>query len=105
MKCGQAGCRCHEDPEARHGPYFSVTRGVGGQTRSRYLTPEQAALAKQQVKAGQDFRKEVDGYWQACERWADAQLDSAQAASTGEAAKKGGSRRRSTSKSSARSKR
>jgi hypothetical protein len=105
MKCGQAGCRCHGDAKARHGPYFSVTRVVGGQTRSRYLTAEQAELAKRQVEAGQEFRKECDRYWQACERWADAQLDAALAASEAEAAQKGGSKKPSTQKLSRRSKR
>src|SRR3989304_4780134 len=71
MKCGQAGCRCQQAPEARHGPYFSLTRGAGGTTRSRYLTEEQAGLARAQVVAGQELRKRVDDYWGACERWAD----------------------------------
>ena len=105
MKCGQAGCRCHEDPKARHGPYFSVTRGVGGQTRSRYLAAEQAELARRQVETGQMFRREVDRYWQACERWADAELDAAAAVPEAEAAKKGGSKKPSTRKSPPRSKR
>jgi hypothetical protein len=104
MKCGQKGCRCHEDPQARHGPYYSITRAAGGRTRSRYLTTEQAALAQQQVEAGQEFRRQVDAYWQACEQWADAQLEAPQAASQ-EAAKKGGSKKPSTWRSSPRSKR
>ena len=41
VKCHKPGCRCAEDPAARHGPYASLTRGVGGQTRSRWLTAEQ----------------------------------------------------------------
>ena len=24
MKCGQKECRCQHDPQARHGPYFSL---------------------------------------------------------------------------------
>jgi len=28
MKCGKAACACHADQDARHGPYFSLTRGV-----------------------------------------------------------------------------
>jgi len=43
MKCGQKQCRCHQDPRARHGPYYSLTRMEGGKTRSRYLSAEQAA--------------------------------------------------------------
>ena len=99
MKCGQSECRCQEGLQARHGPYYSLTRAQGGQTRSRYLTSEQAALARRQVETGQRFRQQVETYWQACEQWADAQLD------TPEAAPKGGSQRPSRPKSSRRSKR
>jgi len=105
MKCGQKGCRCQHDPAARHGPYYSLTRMEGGKTRSRYLTAEQAALVRQQVESGQEFRKRVEAYWRVCERWADAQLDTPEAVSGEEAAKKGGSRRSSTRRSSPRSRR
>ena len=104
MKCGRKQCRCQHDPQARHGPYYSLTRAEGGKTRSRYLTAEQAALARQQVEAGQEFRKQVEAYWQACEQWGDAQLEAPEAAWR-EAAKKGASKRRSKPRSSARSKR
>ena len=103
MKCGQKGCRCQQDPQARHGPYYSLTRGEGGKTRSRYLSPQQAEVARRQVEAGQEFRKQVEAYWQACERWADAQLD-AEAAAGEQAAKKGASKRPSKRRSSLRSK-
>ena len=101
MKCGRKDCRCQQDPAARHGPYYSLTRAEGGTTRSRYLTAEQAALARQQVEAGQAFRAQVDAYWQACEQWADAQLDTPEAVSQ-ETAKKGASKRRLKPRSSAR---
>src|SRR5437667_357765 len=40
MKCGKAGCPCQEDPKARHGPYYSLTRPTAGKTHSRYLSPQ-----------------------------------------------------------------
>ncbi len=104
MKCGQKECRCQHDPQARHGPYFSLTRAEGGKTRSRYLSAEQAALARQQVEAGQEFRKQVERYWQACEQWGDSQLEASAVASQ-EAPKKGASKRRLQSRSSPKSKR
>jgi hypothetical protein len=104
MRCGRTECRCQQDPGARHGPYYSLTRAEGGKTRSRYLTAEQAALARQQVEAGQEFRRHVEEYWQACEQWADAHLDTVEAASQ-EAAKKGGSKRRLKPRSSPKSRR
>jgi hypothetical protein len=104
MKCGQSGCRCQQEPQARHGPYFSLTRVEAGKTRSRYLDASQASVARRQLEAGQRFRKHMEAYWQACEQWADAQLDAPEAAAA-EAAKKGASKKPSTRKSSPRSKR
>lgn len=104
MKCSKPGCACAEDPDARHGPYFSLTRGVQGSTRSRLVSAEQAQRVRSQIEAGQDFRRQVEAYWQACEQWADAQLETPVAASQ-EAAKKGGSKRPLRPRSSPRSKR
>jgi hypothetical protein len=102
VKCHKPGCRCAEDPAARHGPYYSLTRGVGGQTQSRWLTAEQADLVRQQVEAGQRFRAEVEAYWAACEAWADAQLAPPAAPAAGQ---KRGSPRPSRPRQSARSRR
>ena len=104
VKCSKPGCLCAERPQARHGPYYSLTRAVAGRTQSRFLSAEQAAIARRQVAAGRQFRQQVDAYWVACERWADAQLD-APAAASQEAAQKGGSPRPSRRRSSRRSRR
>ena len=88
MKCGKASCPCQRDPKARHGPYYSLTRPMAGKTQSRYLSAEQAELAREQIAQGHKFREQVEEYREACERWADAQLESSPAAST-EAAEKG----------------
>jgi len=103
VKCSKPGCRCAEDPAARHGPYYSLTRGVGGQTQSRWLRAEQADVARGQVEAGQRFRAQVDAYWTACEGWADAQLGAPAAAPA--AGEKRGSPRPSRRRRSARSRR
>src|SRR6266480_1129125 len=50
MKCGKASCPCQEDSQARHGPYYSWTRPMAGKTHSRYLSPEQAELARKQIE-------------------------------------------------------
>jgi len=36
--CGKAGCRCAEDPEARHGPYLEWGRRHSGKLLHRNLT-------------------------------------------------------------------
>jgi len=104
LRCNKPGCACADRPDARHGPYYRVVRVVDGKTRSRHVSAAQADLLRTQVEAGREFRKHVEAYWQACEQWADAQLDAPEAASQ-EAAKKGGSKRRSRPRSSPRSKR
>jgi len=104
VKCSKPGCLCAERPQARHGPYYSLTRAVAGRTRSRFLSAEQAAIVRRQVTAGRQFRQQVDAYWEACERWADAELEAPEAVLP-EAAQKGGSPRPSRRRSSRRSRR
>lgn len=99
MKCGKQRCACARDETARHGPYFSLTRREGGRTRSRRLTAEQAERVREQLAAGRAFREQVEAFWQACEAWADAELEP-QAA---RGAEKRGSRRSSRRKSRPRS--
>ena len=103
VKCSKPGCACAQDPKARHGPYHSLTQAVEGRTRSRFLTAEQAHLARQQMDAGRKFRARVDAYWEACQAWADGQL--ADVATSSEETKKGGSKRAPRTKSSRKSKR
>ncbi len=102
VKCSKVGCGCNQDPNARHGPYYSLTRGVGGSTRSRFLNPAQAERAREQIAAAHQFREQVEEYWDACERWADRELEAVEAgpeeASKKRASKKS-SRRRSARKS------
>jgi hypothetical protein len=102
VKCSKPGCPCASDPDARHGPYFSLTRGVGGRTESRFVSAAQAELVRRQVQAGQHFRRQVEAFWEACEQWANAQLEGPAAAS--EAAQKRGSRQRWKPKSPKKSK-
>ena len=104
VKCSKPGCPCAERPAARHGPYSSLTRAVGGRTQSRWVSAEQAELVRRQIDAGRQFRLQVDAYWGACEHWADAQLD-APAAASPEAAERGGFARPSRPKSGRRWKR
>jgi hypothetical protein len=104
IQCSKPGCPCGQDPKARHGPYFSLTRAVEGKTRSRYLTPEQAVLARQQIEAGQEFRTQLEAYWEGCEDWADRELEGSATAAAREA-EKGGFQPTSKTKSSRKSRR
>lgn len=103
MKCGQAGCACQRNPKAAHGPYFTLTQKVDGKTRSRYIAPEQAPVVRRQIESGRQFRERVEAYWEACERWADEQLEAIPVSA--EEAEKGGSRQTWKAKSPRKSKR
>src|SRR6266852_539814 len=74
VKCGKSACPCAQDPKAGHGPDFSFTHAVKGQTQSRFLSADQAAVARHPIERGQRFRREVDAYWKRCERAADQEL-------------------------------
>jgi hypothetical protein len=103
MKCGQAACACQRDPQAAHGPYFTLTQKVEGKTRSRYISPDQASVVRWQIESGRQFRERVEAYWEACEGWADEQLEAVPASA--EEAEKGGSRPTWKAKSPRKSKR
>ena len=42
--CGKPGCRCAQDPQARHGPYYEWGHMIGGKLVHRMVTPAQAEL-------------------------------------------------------------
>ena len=104
LRCGKPNCRCATHEDARHGPYFNLTRTVGGRTRSRRLSAQQAERARLQVAAGREFRQQVEAYWEACERWADAELAEAKVGS-GDTVEKKGSKRSSRPRSRPKSRR
>jgi hypothetical protein len=49
MKCGKPNCRCHEDPAARHGPYYDWSHRKAGKLVHRYVSAEQAQLLGQAI--------------------------------------------------------
>lgn len=98
QKCGKKSCPCHFDQDARHGPYYSLTRAVGGKTKTVHLRADEAEIVRWQVEVGRMFRRELEDYWQACERCADEEIAALRSTSP-EAAEKGGSGRRSKRRS------
>lgn len=47
--CGRPNCRCADDPEARHGPYYEWSRREAGRQRHSIVTPQQAQLLQQGI--------------------------------------------------------
>lgn len=50
LTCGRPACRCHEDRDARHGPYAYWTTKVAGKTVSRLLPPDEADLYEEWIE-------------------------------------------------------
>lgn len=55
--CGNPGCRCAQDPAARHGPYYEWSYLQDGRLRHRSLTPKQAELMRQAIANYRKARK------------------------------------------------
>ena len=45
-RCGKSTCQCHRDPTYRHGPHLYLTYRDDGESRSLYVPPEQADVAR-----------------------------------------------------------
>lgn len=48
--CGRPNCRCAQEPDARHGPYYEWSRRQDGRLRHSLLTPAQAAQMTRAIK-------------------------------------------------------
>ena len=48
--CGKPGCRCAQDPEQRHGPYYEWTRRHRRALLHRVVSPEQAHVIREAIK-------------------------------------------------------
>jgi hypothetical protein len=46
MRCGKPNCRCAQDRQARHGPYYEWGHMKGGKLVHRMVSPEQAAFLR-----------------------------------------------------------
>lgn len=104
VKCSKPSCKCADTQEARHGPYYSLTRASHGKTHSRFVSAEQSKLVSEQIDSGREFRKQIDAFWEACEQWANEELDRGDRVAA-KAVEKGGSKQASKKKSSRKSKR
>jgi hypothetical protein len=67
---------------------------VAGTTRTRLIAPELADTVRRQIEAGRQFRDATELYWVACERLAEAEIETL-AETTAPPGEKGGSVRRS----------
>ena len=54
-RCGNPSCVCYRDPAHLHGPHLYVTYREDGKSRSLYVPPEHAKIARHSQKAWAAF--------------------------------------------------
>ena len=56
VACGKTTCRCHRDPDARHGPYHYWTRKDRGKTVGTHLTEDDVVLYQEWIENNPTIR-------------------------------------------------
>ena len=59
ITCGRATCRCHDDPDARHGPYHYWTRKARGKTVGLKLTEDELVLYREWIENNRKLERLV----------------------------------------------
>jgi len=72
--CGSPGCRCAEDPQARHGPYYEWGHMKAGKLIHRLVSAEQARLLGQAIGNYRQLRKLLRSWEAESERLIDAEV-------------------------------
>lgn len=62
--CGKPACRCHADPDARHGPYIVWTLKVNAKTVTKVLTNDELRDYRQWLDNSKRLRELMDELYQ-----------------------------------------
>jgi hypothetical protein len=71
--CGKPGCRCAQDPSARHGPYYEWGHMKGGKLVHRTVTLEQATILQLAIANHRKAKKLMQAWEDETERLFDAE--------------------------------
>lgn len=69
--CGKPGCRCAQNPDARHGPYYEWGHMKAGRLVHRMVTPQQAELLQRAIANHRHAKKLIQAWEQETERLID----------------------------------
>jgi hypothetical protein len=56
-RCGRLNCRCANDPEALHGPYYEWNRWIDGRLVHRIVSEDQAELVSQAISNQREVKR------------------------------------------------
>lgn len=71
--CGKPGCRCAEDPAARHGPYYEWGHMKEGKLVHRTVSPQQATFLRLAIANYRKVKKLLRSWEVETERLIDAE--------------------------------
>jgi hypothetical protein len=71
--CGKPGCRCAQDPQARHGPYYEWGHMKAGKLVHHTVSPEQASLLRAAIANYRKVKKLLQAWEDETERLIDAE--------------------------------
>jgi hypothetical protein len=71
--CGKEGCRCAQDPAARHGPYFEWGHMKNGKLVHRTVSQEQATILETAISNHRKAKKLMKAWEDETEKLFDAQ--------------------------------
>ncbi|MDP2825764.1 MAG: hypothetical protein Q8O52_24140 [Sulfuritalea sp.] len=72
--CGKPGCRCAQDVNARHGPYFEWGHMQGGKLVHRTVSPQQAVLLQLAIDNHRSVQQLLRNWEVETERLIDAEM-------------------------------
>ena len=71
--CGKPGCRCAQDPAARHGPYYEWGHMQAGKLVHRSVTAEQAVILRRALAHYRKVKQLLRTWEKETERLIDAE--------------------------------
>lgn len=60
--CGRPQCRCHQDPDKRHGPYYRWTGFLEGKRTTKTISQEEALQCEAQIKNYRELQKTINDF-------------------------------------------
>jgi len=59
-KCGKVTCRCHQDPNYLHGPYYRWTGWINGKPTTKTLSQEIARECQKRIENYKELQKKIE---------------------------------------------
>ena len=76
LRCGKSACHCVDDSSPAHGPYWYLTRTVGGKTVTHSIPASEVERIRQQIAEYKRFRALAGEFVDVSEKLCQAQLSS-----------------------------